>query len=491
MDRWGNARANLYWEHNWKGGDPHESSIEVWIRQKYEKKMYAMSQTVPDPSTLQSTESNVIPIKIEKKDVNKLIPSQTQQLFAAFETQPTNQPITTTITTNNIKNDIMSLFDSPNITTKLEKPITNQQQPVNVTSVQQPVQQPVQQLAGGLMDLQWPPPSNQNQNQINLQPSSFQNSKLNSTNTSSTIIAGLSTNFANFSMASTTNNNTNNNINNNNNNNNNTNIQPSNFNSKQQQQQPQHSNSKNSNQNNNFVTNTLNPPQPPQPPHSSNDLDWMMMMTPSQVVVVQPKVDVAAVNNQWDGLGHVTSLEHPVIDVAAVNQWDGLGHFTSLEHPVIDVAAVNQWDGLGHFTSSEHVITVAPAPAHANQWNAPNQWATTTVPVKTSSVSNENQSNWNSEIQPSSDHSWPQAESKKPTTNWQESKNTITPSSIVLPVSATSFGMEELHGNAWDDFGEFGDCDVSSSSSYAVRNSGGNLSVVTPVDVVDEWSTFQ
>nr|KAJ3423185.1 hypothetical protein HK105_001000 [Polyrhizophydium stewartii] len=62
MKRWGNARANLYWEHDWpRDMDPPEgnieqfiraNNIEQFIRAKYERKQYAMRGPIPDPESL-------------------------------------------------------------------------------------------------------------------------------------------------------------------------------------------------------------------------------------------------------------------------------------------------------------------------------------------------------------------------------------------------------------------------------------------------------
>ncbi|KAK5166918.1 ARF GAP with effector function(s) [Saxophila tyrrhenica] len=53
MLRWGNARANRYWESKLAEGHvPNESKIENFIRTKYDSKRWAMDGPVPDPSTL-------------------------------------------------------------------------------------------------------------------------------------------------------------------------------------------------------------------------------------------------------------------------------------------------------------------------------------------------------------------------------------------------------------------------------------------------------
>ncbi|KAG5519459.1 hypothetical protein PMAC_002086 [Pneumocystis sp. 'macacae'] len=53
MIRWGNTRANKYWEAKLIPGHiPSESKIENYIRTKYEAKRWVMDGPVPDPSTL-------------------------------------------------------------------------------------------------------------------------------------------------------------------------------------------------------------------------------------------------------------------------------------------------------------------------------------------------------------------------------------------------------------------------------------------------------
>ena len=53
MVRWGNARANRYYEHKLAEGHvPNESKIENFIRTKYDSKRWVMDGPMPDPSTL-------------------------------------------------------------------------------------------------------------------------------------------------------------------------------------------------------------------------------------------------------------------------------------------------------------------------------------------------------------------------------------------------------------------------------------------------------
>lgn len=54
MLRWGNGRANKYWEHKLAPGHvPNEAKIENFIRTKYDSKRWVMDGPMPDPSTLE------------------------------------------------------------------------------------------------------------------------------------------------------------------------------------------------------------------------------------------------------------------------------------------------------------------------------------------------------------------------------------------------------------------------------------------------------
>lgn len=51
--RWGNSRANKYWESKLAPGHvPSEAKIENFIRTKYESKRWVLDGPMPDPSTL-------------------------------------------------------------------------------------------------------------------------------------------------------------------------------------------------------------------------------------------------------------------------------------------------------------------------------------------------------------------------------------------------------------------------------------------------------
>ncbi|GAN01852.1 ARF GTPase activating protein [Mucor ambiguus] len=54
MVKWGNQRANVYWESELNGRLPTENNMEMWIRAKYEQRKWAAKGPVPDPSTIQT-----------------------------------------------------------------------------------------------------------------------------------------------------------------------------------------------------------------------------------------------------------------------------------------------------------------------------------------------------------------------------------------------------------------------------------------------------
>ncbi|BGO91971.1 hypothetical protein NBRC10512_001076 [Rhodotorula toruloides] len=62
VQRWGNKRANVYWEAHLKPGHvPPDHKIESFIRSKYESKRWATEGPVPDPETLDGDSSGAAP----------------------------------------------------------------------------------------------------------------------------------------------------------------------------------------------------------------------------------------------------------------------------------------------------------------------------------------------------------------------------------------------------------------------------------------------
>ncbi|KAI5814160.1 putative GTPase activating protein for Arf-domain-containing protein [Pyronema omphalodes] len=62
--KWGNTKANKYWEANLAPGHvPSEAKIENFIRTKYESKRWVMEGGIPDPSTLDDEDDDNVPLK--------------------------------------------------------------------------------------------------------------------------------------------------------------------------------------------------------------------------------------------------------------------------------------------------------------------------------------------------------------------------------------------------------------------------------------------
>ncbi|KAF2638620.1 ArfGap-domain-containing protein [Massarina eburnea CBS 473.64] len=66
--KWGNARANKYWEAKLAPGHvPQEAKIENFIRTKYESKRWVMDGGMPDPSTLDEGDDDIPLSKVQEK----------------------------------------------------------------------------------------------------------------------------------------------------------------------------------------------------------------------------------------------------------------------------------------------------------------------------------------------------------------------------------------------------------------------------------------
>ncbi|KAF2624492.1 ArfGap-domain-containing protein [Macroventuria anomochaeta] len=66
--KWGNARANKYWEAKLAPGHvPSEAKIENFIRTKYESKRWVMDGPMPDPSTLGEDDDDMPLSKVQEK----------------------------------------------------------------------------------------------------------------------------------------------------------------------------------------------------------------------------------------------------------------------------------------------------------------------------------------------------------------------------------------------------------------------------------------
>ncbi|KAF8858043.1 ArfGap-domain-containing protein [Acephala macrosclerotiorum] len=66
--KWGNSRANKYWEAKLAPGHvPSEAKIENFIRTKYESKRWVMEGPMPDPSTLDADGDDDVPLSLVKE----------------------------------------------------------------------------------------------------------------------------------------------------------------------------------------------------------------------------------------------------------------------------------------------------------------------------------------------------------------------------------------------------------------------------------------
>ncbi|KAF2760413.1 ArfGap-domain-containing protein [Pseudovirgaria hyperparasitica] len=65
MLKWGNAKANKYWEHKLAPGHvPAEAKMENFIRTKYESKRWVMEGGIPDPATLGGDVDDDVPLSV-------------------------------------------------------------------------------------------------------------------------------------------------------------------------------------------------------------------------------------------------------------------------------------------------------------------------------------------------------------------------------------------------------------------------------------------
>ena len=86
--KWGNNRANRYWEAKLAVGHaPSESKIENFIRTKYESKRWVMDGPMPDPSTLDADDDVPLNLVQEKAKIER---SASQRL--ASPQKPQTQP---------------------------------------------------------------------------------------------------------------------------------------------------------------------------------------------------------------------------------------------------------------------------------------------------------------------------------------------------------------------------------------------------------------
>ncbi|MCJ1364457.1 hypothetical protein MMC16_003568 [Acarospora aff. strigata] len=89
--RWGNSRANKYWEAKLAPGHvPSEAKIENFIRTKYESKRWVMDGSMPDPATLDTEGDDDVPLNLVQQKA-KLERASSQRASTA-SSQPTLPP---------------------------------------------------------------------------------------------------------------------------------------------------------------------------------------------------------------------------------------------------------------------------------------------------------------------------------------------------------------------------------------------------------------
>jgi len=93
MKKWGNYKANLYWEATLTERDKfQENNFERWIRSKYEFKRFVKSNDIPDPDTLpnENGESKVSS-STSKQSAKPLVSTEeVQGVFSTSNSKPTN-----------------------------------------------------------------------------------------------------------------------------------------------------------------------------------------------------------------------------------------------------------------------------------------------------------------------------------------------------------------------------------------------------------------
>ncbi|KAJ3271442.1 hypothetical protein HDV01_006648 [Terramyces sp. JEL0728] len=129
MIRWGNAKANYYWEHDLpKNFQKGSGNVDAFIRDKYERKKFALRGDIPDPSTINLSGAEV-PVPRPKTAAPQQ--DSTQQLFSAFQNAaPTPAPVAKPTPTDQLfeafqsapvasqppkttKDSILSLYSTP------------------------------------------------------------------------------------------------------------------------------------------------------------------------------------------------------------------------------------------------------------------------------------------------------------------------------------------------------------------------------------------
>ncbi|KAF2837496.1 ArfGap-domain-containing protein [Patellaria atrata CBS 101060] len=93
MLRWGNSRANKYWEAKLAPGHvPAEAKIENFIRTKYDSKRWVMDGPMPDPATLDAEGDDDVPLNVVQEKAK--LERSTSQRASASTSRPIPAPST-------------------------------------------------------------------------------------------------------------------------------------------------------------------------------------------------------------------------------------------------------------------------------------------------------------------------------------------------------------------------------------------------------------
>ncbi|KAL2350415.1 putative GTPase activating protein for Arf-domain-containing protein [Cryomyces antarcticus] len=119
MLRWGNSRANKYWEAKLAPGHvPSESKIENFIRTKYDSKRWVMDGGIPDPATLDVDGDDDVPLNVVQEKA-KLERSASQRASSA-SSQPSQQLNRRNQNADLFGDDPPSRFIRPNTTEPIQ-----------------------------------------------------------------------------------------------------------------------------------------------------------------------------------------------------------------------------------------------------------------------------------------------------------------------------------------------------------------------------------
>lgn len=147
--KWGNSRANKYWEAKLAPGHvPSEAKIENFIRTKYEAKRWAAEGPVPDPSTLDAPGDDDIPLGLVKEKIN-IERSTSQRATPGPSTGPTQYK-------RNVQPDLFGDDPPPRANSAAAQPVRPQPKAEVVPPKQT---RPADSLLGLDFGAQAPPPN--------------------------------------------------------------------------------------------------------------------------------------------------------------------------------------------------------------------------------------------------------------------------------------------------------------------------------------------